>query len=222
MRSVSAGSEVGRVELHGLVEVAFPHFLLHELVDVVVDLLALLLLVSLVGPVAFPPPLLLLIFFLFLVAICTLETVAQFAALDAPFEAQTVFFLALRLLARAVDEVAYTGLVSVYLFEVVDVLDVLLLYQGQHLLVYARLLSRTFTLHRPAASSHEETVLGLDAGRTALADHADFSWGEEATAVDSEALIVAAALVGYLVVGTPVEVLVLGVVLVCIARRVQE
>lgn len=171
--------------------------MLQKLLDVGVDVLhipILALVVWLVSGVPLPSPLLLLFKLVLLVLfVLALDADAEFPALDALLEAEAVLLLAVRFLAGAEDEVLHARLIGVDLLEVVHILGVFLLDDGEQSVFFLRkLLGLLLSVESKASSSLQILIFDGDAARAALPDHAYLPWGEITDAVMFRALLLAA------------------------------
>lgn len=171
--------------------------LLQKLLDVRIDVLLIPILafvVWLICGVPLPPSLLLLFELVLLVLfVLALEADAELPALEALLEAETVFLLAVRFLAGAEDQVLHAGLVSIDLFEVVHVLRVLLLDDGQQRVLFLRnFLGLLVSVECKPSCGLEILVFDGDAARTALPYHAYFPGGEITDAMVFRTLLLAA------------------------------
>lgn len=184
--------------------------LLQKLLDVGINVLhipILALVVWLVSGVPFPPSLLLLFELVLLVLfVLTFDANAEFSALDALLEAEAVLLLAMRFLAGAEDQVLHARLIGVDLLEVVHILGVLLLDDGeQSVLLLRKFFGLLLSVESEASCGLQILIFGGNAPRAALPDYAYLPWSEITDAVMFRAFLLAAvALMFYFVLRTSV------------------
>lgn len=167
--------KIWRLKLHYLVELSLPHLLLHELVDVEIDL-PLRFIIGFVNSVPGPTPLLLLLVLLVvLVAVETLHADTVLSALHSLLEAEAVFLLAVRFFTGAKNQILHTGIVWINLLIVVEILQVLLLDVCQDSFLRFRLLRGLLPRLSPSARCCQEVVFWFDAFRTTLTNNTDFA-----------------------------------------------
>jgi hypothetical protein len=119
-------------------------------------------------------PKIILIVDLFVIAF---DTNAKLSAFLTFFEAQAVFFLAVRFFAGTKNEIFHAGLISIDLLEVMHIFAVLLLDEIQNLifLIFSILIFLIF-LQLKASGFLQVLIFQCNAFWAALSDNTYFSW----------------------------------------------
>jgi hypothetical protein len=119
--------EIWRIELHCLREIVFSQLLLHKFIDIGIHSTFLLLIWDIVS-VSLPTALLLLLLLIRIsLNVLTLQTPTVLPTKDSFFETEAILLLAMRFFTCTKDQVLHRRLISVDLFEIVHVFDILLL-----------------------------------------------------------------------------------------------